>query len=491
MRRQYPFRFKMTPLNTTALLQESSALLDLGLGEEAVAIIERLLSEGPDREVHSMALCVFNRLGRFARACISADALLEDEVARTDEEIFNIALAFNFSGRIREAYELEKSLAPQSNDGSLVRLYGLACKATRLGHYEEALGHMLSCFGFHNVESWDAHRKIFLDYELSPLWERIPSLGITLRHAMRFCNIPFDDILRQNEPVEPLRCVDHMDFHAMPAEFRTLLQPVYHTCFEVNPRAEALNPRLYSEYARWQENQVAPRIEIFRALRDRIRGMVVNQQLHFAAFQSSRGRIACSRNHLVCHLLQTPDTTPHDLPDIPALRPLLAELRAQYEECPTSFRYLIAWGCREEPEAFIRDIHPEMPECNRNSGYALLALGCMHYRLGDTAAAIEAWSACAAKWPLDDAPVMNATMLLSGEQRWDEASRLMSNLPGECMESTLWKRANHAIRERRTFTISSQVHTTPIVPTPTFGNLYSGADEEFLLEQTMKTGAAS
>jgi hypothetical protein len=111
----------------------------------------------------------------------------------------------------------------------------------------------------------------------------------------------------------------------------------------------------------------------------------------------------------------------------------------------------------------------------------------MHYRLGDTAAAIESWSACANKWPLDDAPVMNAAMLLSGEKRWDEATQLINCLPDECMKSLLWKRAHHAISERRAFSLSSKTNPTPRIPTPTFGNLYSGADEEFLVEHKQFT----
>jgi hypothetical protein len=55
------------------------------------------------------------------------------------------------------------------------------------------------------------------------------------------------------------------------------------------------------------------------------------------------------------------------------------------------------------------------------------------------------------------------------------------------MESTLWKNACSAIRERRTFVISNKTFTTPVIPTPTYGGLYSGADEEFLLSSNQFT----
>jgi hypothetical protein len=342
---------------------------------------------------------------------------------------------------------------------------------------------MLSCFRFENIESWDAYRKIFIDSELASLWERIPAMSLSLREAMRFCNLPFDEILAANENIQPLRSLDHLDIASMPVQFRTLLRQESHAFFEVAPLQEAANPGLYAEYVAWQESIVQPRLAIFRALRDRIRGIVINEQLAFAEFQAARGRVACARNHLVAYLQFSPNASLDDLPDLPALRPLIKEFREQYEESPEAFEYLISWKCKQEPETFIFDIHPEMPEVNRNSGYALLALGCMHYRVGNISAAIENWAECAKLWPLDDAPVMNATMLLSGEQRWEEATRLIERLPGECMNSMLWKNACNAIRERRSFSISNKIFTTPLVPTPTFGGLFSGADEEFLIEK--------
>ena len=468
-------------------IEEALALLDIGLEQESEVIIQKLLSQAPTAEVHSAAIFIFNRLGRFVRASVSADVLLEQKRLLPVDELFRIALAFNFSGRLQEAYDIEKSISPQNNEQSLVRLYGLACKANRLGSHAEALIHMLGCFSFQNTEAWDAHRKIFLDSELSSLWEKIPSIPLTLRQAMRYCNLPFDEILALNESLTPLRCVDQMDMHAMPKKFHELLHPVYATCFEVAPTAEAANPELAAEFASWQGAVVAPRLDAFRALRDRIAAMVLEQQLAFAQFQASKGRFGCARNHLVCHLLQSPGASLATLPEIPLLRPLIEEFRAQEAECPDAFRTLISWAHRDEPETFLRDVLSEMPAVNRSSGYALLAAGCMHYRLGDTGAAIETWSACARKWPLDDAPVMNAAMLLSGEKRWDEATQLINRLPDVCMQSMLWKRANHAIQERRTFSISSKTNPTPRIPTPTFGNLYSGADEEFLVEHKQFT----
>jgi len=469
--------------NSRPELDEAFALLELGLNEEALAVIEAQLAVDDSRDTLAAAVAVFNRLGHFSRAAGCADALLRHGAACTPADRELASRAYNFSGRLRDAYDIERAIQPFCNDTSMVRLYGLACKSSRLGLFQESLSHLLSCLRFENLEPWNAHRKLFLDSELADLWERVPEMTLPLREAMRFCNLPFDEILEANEIIHPLRCVDHLDLRSMPPRFRKLLQPVYETCFEVAPLRQAAHPRLYSDYVKWQDSIVAPRLQAFRDLADRIRRAALDQQLAFARFQAARGRIACARNHLVCHLQHSPSTSLAALPDIPELRALVAEFRAQQAECPEAFDYLISWRCKDEPEKFLFDIHPDMPVRNRTSGYARLALGCMHYRLGNVHSAIEHWAECAKIWPLDDAPVMNATMLLSGEERWEEADELIQRLPGRCMESTLWKSACTAIRERRTFTISNKTFTTPVIPTPTFGGLYSGADEEFLHEE--------
>ena len=463
-------------------LEEALALLNLGLNDEALAAIEAELLADPCHKVRITAVEIFNRLGHFDRAARCSDEILAERQNCSAEDLFQVSLAYNFSGRLQEAYDVERSVQPTCNEISLIRLYGLACKASRLGQYREALHHLLSCFRFQNVQSWDAHRKIFLDSEIADLWVRIPDIALSLRESMRFCNLPFEEIIEANQNLHPLRCVDHIDLRTMPARFRALLQPAFHTCFDVSPIMQAARPDLYSEYLAWQQSIIEPRIEIFRDLAKRIRATVVDQQLAFAKFQAERGRIACARNHIVCHLQHSPQASLNDLPEVPVLAPLVEEFRAQHAESPEAFDYLISWKCKEDPESFLLDILPEMPERNRNSGYAKLALGCTHYRLGNIHSAIESWAACADLWPLDDAPVMNATMLLSGEERWDEASKLIHRLPGQCMESLLWKNACNAIRERRSFSISNKIFTSPAIPTPTFGGLYSGADEEFLTE---------
>ena len=146
---------------------------DIASHIESEAIIQKLLVQTPTAEVHSAAIFIFNRLGRFIRASVSADILLDQKRLLSADELFRIALSFNFSGRLQEAYDIEKSISPQNNEQSLVRLYGLACKSNRLGLHAEALMHLLGCFSFQNTDSWDAHRKIFLDSELSSLWEKI------------------------------------------------------------------------------------------------------------------------------------------------------------------------------------------------------------------------------------------------------------------------------------------------------------------------------
>lgn len=472
----------MTLDNLEGRLEEVNGLLELGLHDDAMGLVDCLLETAPCRAVRAVALEVFLRNGDYQRAAAMADTLL-GEGERGTHELFRCALALNFADRVEEAYDVERSIPAACNDTSLVRLYGLACKASRLGRQSEALCHLLSCFRFHNIEGWDAFRKVFIDSELAGLWSELPSMDLSLRLSMRFCNLPFDEVLGMNAAGTGPRCLDPLDLRSMPGKFRALLQPAHSTCFEVGPRQEAANPLLYAGFLRWQEGIAGERLEAFRGLADRIRDRVIAEQLDFALFQARHGRLASARNHIICHLEKAAGASVDDIPSHPLLDPLTDELRAQHRESPEDFRYLVTWGCKAEPERFIFDIHPGMSPLNRDSGYASLALGCMHHQLGNSHAAIEHWRECAAKWPHDDAPVMNAAMLLSGEERWDEASTLINRLPAHCLQSSLWKSACSAIQEKRSFSISSRIFTTPVIPTPTFGGLYSGADEEYLVER--------
>ena len=57
-------------------LDEATALLELGLNDEALVVIDRQIAEDPCQEVLSTAIGIFNRLGHFARAARCADDLL-------------------------------------------------------------------------------------------------------------------------------------------------------------------------------------------------------------------------------------------------------------------------------------------------------------------------------------------------------------------------------------------------------------------------------
>ena len=97
------FQKIMSQEEIASRIQEAFALLDIGLEKESEQMIQGLLAQAPTAEVHSAAIYIFNRLGRFIRASVSADILLDQKKPLPPEELFRIALAFNFSGRLQEA----------------------------------------------------------------------------------------------------------------------------------------------------------------------------------------------------------------------------------------------------------------------------------------------------------------------------------------------------------------------------------------------------
>lgn len=475
-----PFHTDILPADASPRLLEAMAFLDLGLVEEA---LQGVAAGGGDAiENAVLGLFVFNRTARIPEALRSAEFLTLCGQKLPAETQFQIACAFHAAGRLQSAYQAQRALPAPSNDTSLTRLYGMARQAAGLGLMPEALTHVLAMFSYEDRMHLDVHRRVFFDADLAGFWHKAAYLPTSLRLAMRYANLPMEEIVAANREETSPVWLESRDLETMPSEFLRLASRIEGGFFGVRPLDAHRHPEKMRQFIEWQRGVAAPRIQVFQEVVNRLRGEVLGQQLAFARFQASKGRIGCARNHLVAHLLRTPGATAASLPVIQGAEDLIAEFRAQEAECAVSFRELISWAHRETPELFLRDILPGMPPVNRNSGYALLAAGVAHYRMEHTEAAIAAWTKCARHWPSDDAPVMNAAMLLSGEERWDEASWLIHRLPTECMQSTLWKRADHALRERRTFTITSKAHTAPRFPTPTFGGLYSGADEEFLME---------
>ncbi len=475
-----PFHSDNLPADASPRLIEAMALLDLGLVEEAL----RAASSGGGNEVENaiLGLFVFNRTARLPEAVRCAEILTRCGQKLPAQVQLQIAGALHAAGLLESAYQAQRALPAPSNDTSLTRLYGMARQAARLGLMPEAMAHVLAVFSYEDRMHLDVHRRVFFDADLAGFWREAAGLPASLRLAMRYANLPMEEIVEANRGEYSPVWLETADLESMPSEFLGLVTRLEGGFFGVRPLDAHRHPEKTGRLIEWQRGVAAARIEAFQELVNKLRGQVLGQQLAFARFQASKGRIGCARNHLVAHLLRTPGATAATLPAIQGAEGLIAEFQAQEAECAVSFRELISWTHRETPELFLRDILPGMPPVNRNSGYALLATGVAHYRMEHTEAAIAAWTECARHWPSDDAPVMNAAMLLSGEERWDEASRLIHRLPTECMQSTLWKRADHALRERRTFTISSKAHATPRFPTPTFGGLYSGADEEFLME---------
>ena len=465
-------------MNTQQLTIEASALSDLGLLEEATAAIEKALAVDPSRDVTHIALKIFLRRGLFSRAAELADQLLAF-TGLTETETHNACLAFNFSGRTRDAYDLEKSIKPSTPGQEISTEYGLACRTSVLGRYRDALSHILRSFSVGNILSWNPWRKAFLDSELAPLWENASSISMSLSFAMRFAGVPFGRIVAENAAPLPLRTVDHADLNAMPERFRSLFAATDEVTFHVSPLQEQRQPEVFREFVRWQQEVVVGRVAVFQEIGRKVRRMLWENQPAMAEFQASHGRFGAARQHLLFFLRETCDTTPASIPAIPLLFPLIEEFSAQHAENPEAFRRLVAWECNNNLLGFVEDGYDSLSPANKSSGLAQLALGNCLYRLGRHEESIRAFKDCRNRWPWDETPVMNIVSGLACIGKWEECETIVLHLSSDFLVNGVRKRVLKRIRNR-SLTLWKGIRFDLDVPTPSMGGLYPGGDKAFL-----------
>ncbi|MCX6972525.1 MAG: hypothetical protein NTV93_20570 [Verrucomicrobia bacterium] len=466
-------------MNTHKLTIEATSLAELGLLDEATSTIDNAIAAAPDRHSVHVGLNICLQRGCLDRAAALADQLLEFP-GLTEEETQDACIAFNYAGRTLDAYNLEKSIKPESTYGEISTQYGLACRASVLGRYSDAIGHLFRSFAAGNLTGWQPWRKAFLDSELAPLWENAADLPISLEDAIRFIPVPFAGVATNNADPLPPRIVDHVDFKTMPTKFHSLFDICAGGTFEVSPRQEQLQPEAFRDFVRWQQEVATARLGVFEEIGRKVNRIIWEHQPAMAEFAARRGRFGAARYHLMYFLRAPFGATPADLPAIPLLAPLIEELRAQHAESPEDFRYLNNWECNDDIAGFIKEGYDSLSPANKSSGLAFLALGNCHYRAGNIAEAIRAWSECRKRWPWDESPVMNIAAGLAGIGRWDECEKVVRHLSADFLVPSVRKLFIGRIRSHTKEFLWSGINSNPEVPTPRMGGLYPGADEQFL-----------
>ena len=473
-------------MNTHKLTIEATSLAELGLLDEASSTIERALAAAPDRRSVYEGLHIYLQRGCFARAAALAEQLLEFPDL-TGQEAQDACIAFNFAGRTLDAYHLEKSIKPASVSAEISMQYGLACRASVLGRYSDARGHLFRSFAAGNLTGWQPWRKAFLDSELAPLWENAAALPISLEDAIRFIPVPFAGIAANNADPLPPRIVDHVDFRTMPERFRGLFENFSSGTFVVSPRQEQLQPGAFRDYVRWQQEAAMSRLPVFVEIGRKASRIIWEHQPAMAEFAARRGRFGAARYHLMYFLRAPFGATPADVPAIPLLAPLTEEFRAQHAESPEDFRHLNNWGCNDDIAGFIEEGYDRLTPANKSSGLAFLALGNCHFHEGNYEEAIRAWSGCRKRWPWDESPVMNIASGLARAGRWDECEKVVGHLSSGFLVPSLRELILGRIRSRTNGFLWDGINANPEVPTPQMGGFYPGADEEFLADRSGRT----
>ena len=449
------------------------SLNQLGLHDLALTQVTKDLETSEDSVTlyNAVLTAIVNR--RYSLAADYAKRLEKREYL--DKADFHvISLAYNYAGLHEASYKAcKRALEFETDRYTCSDLYTLACRAGSIGKYDEALKSILQQFSLIDEASSDFRRKVFLDSELAEVWLQGTTSTPYVDQVLDFYFADWRSIAFENQSIKPERSVDHGDLAHIPEEFHCLLKPQCAVTFLSAPVKEAQFPELHRRYLEWQAETVAPRVQAFIAYMEKCEEILIARQPLFAAFQADRGRIGLSRSHLLCILRHSKDCDPALLPDLPMLRPLLSEFRAQYQESPEAFRLLVHAGRQPHDEEFFTSL----PPVNRASILAALYLGNCHFRERRYADAIRSYVACHKLWPQDDTTLLNAVYALQKLERFEDAAKVLALVSKDSLP--LSKRSeierNIANKDSR----RNPCCQNPKIPTPEFGGYLPGGNEEF------------
>jgi hypothetical protein len=444
----------------------------LGLHEAALETAERNVKACEDRSslYEAVVAAISNKC--YALAAQYADRLkLTQNLNKGDIHI--ISLAYNYAGRRPEAYILCRQAVLRDESPDCTDFYSLACRGSKIHRLEEALIHILRAFSWIEPPHTYLLRKAFLDSELAEVWNHAETSSPNLHRALGVHFQQWKSIVTKNQFAEPERMVDHADLKQIPEEFHILLTSCSVSTFETAPLKSAQYPELHRRYLDWQASTAAPRIAAFARYMENADRELINAQPLFAQFQAEKKRFGLARSHLLCILRNSADCDPSSLPDIPLLAPLLEEFRAQYQESPEAFQYLV-----NRSVDVTQEVLAKFPPLNRSSGLAALYLGNnLHYKFRFEEA-IKAWIECSKIWPWDESPTLNIVFALQLVERFEDATKALSKVPPESLPESTRRLIQENIINRDSS--KNPCRQKPNIPTPEFDGFFPGANDEFI-----------
>jgi tetratricopeptide (TPR) repeat protein len=411
------------------LIEEARGYRDLGLYQEAEAVLREVMANSPDGRDCAQGRLVFLLHGvcRYEEAAALGTDLIERGIF-VYETIITTVIALNDLGRIEEARDalrlVEKCGHPLSDDA-----YQMACFASRLGEFPEAVRWL----AFEFRRSTDYHARAFDDSDLQPLWSWLSAHEPRLDEAHAFIEIPFKEVstaaLDQNAPV----VLSADDLNALNERERRLFRFDFNVGYFL-PSASAIadDPGVYAQVVRLRRERLKLADRQVRAAHERAAEVVLDAQPRYIAEQARWRNHFGARLHILWALRFKPPLMFEilNLPNLELMQPLLFEI-LETDTADKGFRDRmdeVAELAKTDFEG-ARDLLEETPEAVRDTGMYRVQLGGLLKAERRYAEALPLWLDLCRLWPSDASGYSNAVTCLLELGRRDEASILLKHSP--------------------------------------------------------------
>jgi len=424
-----PYGDVVNELNTAQLFKEAEGLEALGLYAEAEATLRKVEANDPDARDFAQCRLVhlFMQIQRHEDVATLGTSLIERGI-RHYGTIIKTMLALQFLGRTEEARDTLR-LVEESGHSLEEDAYQMACFASRLGEFHEALGWLL--LEFRRSEDYYAHA--LGDTDLRPLWEWLRDYQPTLEEAHLFIETRFKDVCAAARDKDAPIQLSADDLTHYPEGVRRLFRfNGASGYFTLNPLAVAQEPGAAAQFEHDWRAGLETVEGLIREGHNRVADVVLDAQMRYAVEHARAGNHLGARYHILWALKFRPALIWDFLkqPGLEMMVPFLADLVLANEQDAT-FRKRMGEveACTATDPDRAWSLLEATPEAGRTTGLYLLRLAGLYDAEEDYESALPIWAELRRLWPDDAAAFGNAIEALRKLGRNDEARRLLAESP--------------------------------------------------------------
>lgn len=419
----------MNDPNSRRLLEEAYGYIKLGLTTEAEALLRKVMTDDPAaRDYAQSELMILLLRGRRHQEAADAGADLIARGVFRQSAIINTMLALHFLGRIEKARDtlrlVEKCGHTVEEDA-----YQMACFASRLGEFPEALRWLL----FEFRRSREYYAQAFVDTDLIPFWKWLRDYRPTLEEAHLLLETPFKDVCAVALGKEaPIQLSSEDLTHLADGASRLFRYDDDAGYFTLNPSMVAGEPAAAAQLMRDWKTGLGLVEECIRKAHAHASDVVLDAQVRYATEHAGLGNHLGARYHILWALPLRPSLMLRFLeePGLKLMEPFLFEIIGA-DAADSTFRDRMqeVMQCGKSDPDRAWKLLEETPASARTTGLFQLRLAGLYNAEKDYERALPIWQELRRLWPDDVAGFGNAITALQGLGRIDEARRLLAAAP--------------------------------------------------------------